>query len=128
MTAEVLAFLDNDPQKIALFEAAEAAILAPGEAEMTVAKTQISWGNPLKYAFLSRPNRVTAEWPKGCLVLTFGLSRRAEEPCVLQAVEPYPGRWTHHTALTAPEDVDETVRALLREAYGFAQAKRRKHR
>ena len=36
-----------------------------------------------------------------------------EHPRILQAVEPYPGRWTHHLLLTAPEDVDGLLAAWL---------------
>ena len=122
MTARVLEFLGGDPRRVALFEAAEAAVLALGESGMAVAKTQISWGNPKKFAFLSLPRRAG----EGGLILTLGLGRRAEEPCIFQAVEPYPGRWTHHIALARPEDVDGVVRALLAEAYAFALSKKRR--
>lgn len=122
MTAQVLEFLRGDPRRIALFEAVEGAVLALGESGLAVAGTQISWGNPKKFAFLSLPRRAGA----GGLVLTLGLGRRAEDPCVFQAVEPYPGRWTHHIALAGPEDVDGAVRALLAEAYTFALNKKRR--
>ena len=42
---------------------------------------------------------------------TLGLGRRVEHPRILQAVERYPGRWTHHLLLTAPEDVDGLLAA-----------------
>lgn len=118
LTAEVLAFLQKNPHRIALFEAAEAAILACGQSTMAVQKSQISWGNPLKFAFLS--------FGKGdCLILTFGLNERVAHPKIFQAVEPYPRRWTHHVILSSPGDVDDTVRAWLRDAYAFAVAKKR---
>lgn len=47
-------------------------------------------------------------------------------PHILQAVEPYPGRWTHHLLLTAPEDVDGLLAAWLAEAYRFAREKQRR--
>lgn len=122
MTAEILAWLGGDPRRITLFEAVEAAVLALGESAPAVAKTQISWGNPKKFAMISLPRRAGA----GGLILTLGLGRRAEDPCVFQAVEPYPGRWTHHIALAGPEDVDNAVRALLAEAYTFALNKKRR--
>ena len=31
---------------------------------------------------------------------------------MVAASEPYPGRWTHHLLLTAPEDVDGLLAAL----------------
>ena len=95
MTAEVLAFLGGAPGPISLFEAWEEAVLACGESTMKVSKTQISWGNPLQFAVLSQPRRA-AQRRTGALLATLGLGRRVEHPRILQAVEPYPGRWTHH--------------------------------
>ena len=79
---------------------------------MKVSKTQISWGNPLQFAVLSQPRRA-AQRRTGALLATLGLGRRVEHPRILQAVEPYPGRWTHHLLLTAPEDVDGLLAAWL---------------
>ena len=112
MTAEVLAFLGGAPGPISLFEAWEEAVLACGESTMKVSKTQISWGNPLQFAVLSQPRRA-AQRRTGALLATLGLGRRVEHPRILQAVEPYPGRWTHHLLLTAPEDVDGLLAAWL---------------
>src|SRR5699024_10490838 len=105
MTAEVLAFLGGEPGKIALFEAYEAAVLACGESTRKVTKTQISWGNPYLFAMLSHPRRA-ADRKAGALLATFGLNRRLDSPRILQAVEPYPGRWTHHLLLSRPEEAD----------------------
>lgn len=124
MTAEVLAFLGGAPGPISLFEAWEEAVLACGESTMKVSKTQISWGNPLQFAVLSQPRRA-AQRRTGALLATLGLGRRVEHPHILQAVEPYPGRWTHHLLLTAP-DVDGLLAAWLAEAYRFAREKQRR--
>ncbi|UQA25032.1 MATE family efflux transporter [Flavonifractor plautii] len=101
------------------------AVLACGESTMKVSKTQISWGNPLQFAVLSQPRRA-AQRRIGALLATLGLGRRVEHPRILQAVEPYPGRWTHHLLLTAPEDVDGLLAAWLAEAYRFAREKQRR--
>ena len=125
MTAEVLAFLGGDPRKIAIFEAYEGAVLSCGESAMRVTKTQISWGNPYLFAMLSHPRRA-ADRKAGALLATFGLHRRLDSPRILQAVEPYPGRWTHHLLLARPEEVDGEVAAWLAEAWAFAREKGRK--
>ena len=101
------------------------AVLACGESTMKVSKTQISWGNPLQFAVLSQPRRA-AQRRIGALLATLGLGRRVEHPRILQAVEPYPGRWAHHLLLTAPEDVDGLLAAWLAEAYRFAREKQRR--
>ena len=121
MTGEVLAFLEGDPARIALFEALEAAVCACGESTMTVSKSQISWGNPKKFAFFSFHH-----CPKGCAAATFGLARRVDAPQIWQASEPYPNRWTHHVLLSVPEDVTTDLRGWLEQAYAFAQSKGRR--
>ena len=125
MTGEVLAFLGRDPGKIAIFEAYEGAVLSCGESAMKVTKTQVSWGNPFLFAMLSHPRRA-ADRRAGALLATFGLHRRLDSPRILQAVEPYPGRWTHHLLLARPEEVDGEVAAWLAEAWAFAREKGRK--
>ena len=125
MTGEVLAFLGGDPGKIAIFEAYEGAVLSCGESAMRVAKTQISWGTPFLFAMLSHPRR-GADRRAGALLATFGLHGRLDSPRILQAVEPYPGRWTHHLLLARPEEVDGEVAAWLAEAWAFAREKGRK--
>ena len=125
MTGEVLAFLGGDPGKIAIFEAYEGAVLSCGESAMRVTKTQISWGNPYLFAMLSHPRRA-ADRKAGALLATFGLNRRLDSPRIFQAVEPYPGRWTHHLVLSGPEDVDGEAAAWLAEAWAFAREKGRK--
>ena len=126
MTADVLAFLGTDPGRIALFEAVEEAIAALGPSEYRVSKSQIAWKNPLNFALLSIPQRWYPGWHEGALLLTFGLGRRVEGEEIFRAVEPYPGRWTHHVLLQGPEDLDQAVLDWLAEAYAFSQAKRRK--
>ncbi|MHB1318955.1 MAG: hypothetical protein ACYCYF_10095, partial [Anaerolineae bacterium] len=54
--------------------------------------------------------------PEVYLVLTFGLRRRLDDLRIVEAVEPYPGRWTHHLIVARAEDVDAQVLAWLEEA------------
>ena len=126
MTAEALAFLGGQPERTAIFEAVEATVAELGESAMEVKRSQISWKAPRLFAALSLPLRVGRHWPKGALVLTFGLGRRLEHPRIFQAAEPYPGRWTHHVVLTCPGDVEGEVSAFLAEAYWFARTKGRR--
>ena len=57
-------------------------------------------------------------------MVTAGLNRRLESPRVAVAVEPYPGRWTHHILLTDPEEIDGELMGWLEEARSFAVSKR----
>ena len=123
MTAPVLEFLRGDPALIALFEAVEAAVAALGKSEMDVKKSQISWGNPLKFSFFSLPARAIRGRKEGCAILTLGLDRRVDHPKIFQAVEPYPGRWTHHLPLFHPEELDDELWEWVGEARQFRNAK-----
>ena len=73
---------------------------------------------------VSLPLRRRKGWPPCCLVVTFGLGRRAESPRILHAIEPYPGRWTTHIPLLEPGDVDRELLGWIRGAYEFSSAKR----
>ena len=59
------------------------------------------------------------------LVVTFGLGRREPSPRVGVAVEPCPGRWTHHVSVTRDEELDGVLLVCLREAWDFNQSKGR---
>ena len=121
---DVLFFFDGRPAELALFQSlvrAMEAALPP--ARVKVQKSQISFYNPRLFAAASLPLRRKKDWPRECLMVTVGLSRRLESPRVAVAVEPYPNRWTHHVLVTREEEIDGELLTWLAEAYQFAQAK-----
>lgn len=59
-----------------------------------------------------------------CLLVTFGLSHRVEDPRIAVAVEPYPNRWTHHVLISESDQIDAQLMAWLEEARTFARSKR----
>ena len=63
-------------------------------------------------------------WPEHCIVVTIGLSNQLESPRVAVAVEPYPGRWTHHVLVSEEAQIDDELLGWLREAWEFAESKR----
>lgn len=128
MTAQVLEFLGGNPGRTALFEAVERVISELGDCELSVAKTQISWGNPFKFAFLSNPPRSLVRQGRAeeCLLLSFGLDHREVHPRIAAAANPYPDRWTHHVVLAEPGDINETVKNWLECGYIFAKLKKRR--
>ena len=91
-----------------------------------VQKTQITFFNRRVFACVSfaRVKR-KAELPEGYLVITLGLPAPLESARVAVKAEPYPGRWTHHIVVSGKEGLDGELRAWVREAYAFAEAKRR---
>ena len=77
-----------------------------------------------------RYDEATGQWQElygRRITLTLGLARRLDSPRVDLATEPYPGRWTHHFLLSAPEDLDGPMLAWIQEAYAFAEGKGRAH-
>ena len=121
---DVLAFFAGRPWALPLYEAlfSQMEELFP-EAAVKVQKSQISFYGRHLFAAVSLPLRRKKTWPEECLVVTFGLGSRVEDPRIAVAVEPYPRRWTHHVLLSRPEEVDGQLLDWLREAYVFSQCK-----
>ena len=121
--SDVLSFFDGRPDALALYRvlAAGLARIAP-EGRVKVQKSQISFYDGGLFAMASLPKR------KGDpgLVVSFGLGRRERSPRIAVAVEPYPGRWTHHVAVTAEEELDAELLGWLREAWDFSRTKGRR--
>lgn len=125
--SDLLFFFDGKPLELGLYETLFARMeTAFPQASVKIQKSQISFYDRHLFAAASLPVRRKKSWPEHCLVVTAGLNRRLESPRVAVAVEPYPGRWTHHLLLSRPEEADGQLRAWLAEAYQFAQAKQRR--
>ena len=120
----MLFFFDGRPAELALYEALllrmEAAF---PDASVKVQKSQISFYHRHLFAAASLPLRRRKGWPKQALLVTLGLPYRLDSPRVAVAVEPYPGRWTHHVLVSEPGQIDGELLGWLREAYDFALAK-----
>ena len=105
--SDLLFFFDGKPLELGLYEALFARMEAAfPQASVKVQKSQISFYQRHLFAAASLPVRRKKTWPEHCLVVTVGLHRRLDSPRVAVAVEPYPGRWTHHILLTAAEEAD----------------------
>ncbi len=91
-----------------------------------VQKTQITFYNRHVFACVSfaRVKR-KAELPEGYLVITLGLPEPLDSERAAVKTEAYPGRWTHHIVVSRPEELDAELLGWIREAYDFADAKRR---
>ena len=123
--SDVRMFFDGYPLELNLYETLfrRLEVLFP-EGSVRVQKTQISFYGRHLYASASLPVRRKKNWPEHCLVVTLGLSRRLDSLRVAVAVEPYPGRWTHHFLLTEENQIDEELLGWFREAWDFAESKR----
>lgn len=109
------------PVSMALFHALRLYIESLGPVRMEAMKSQISFGTRTKFAWVWLPMPWAKNRPENSIVLTFGLRRHVEHERIVQAVEPRPGRWTHHVIIEEQADLDEDVRAWLREAYDLSQ-------
>ena len=118
---DVLRFFQGRPLELALYEDLFRRLEeAFPDALVKVQKSQISFYDGGLFAMASLPKR------KGDpgLVVSFGLGRREPSPRIGAAVEPYPGRWTHHLLIASPEEIDGELMGWAREAAAFAESKR----
>lgn len=117
---DILFFFNGRPDALelykTLFQQLDAAF---PQASVKVQKTQISFYGPRLFAMASLPRRKRDPG----LMVSFGLGRRLGSPRVSMAVEPYPGRWTHHVPVTDRELLNRELLGWLEEAWNFAQAK-----
>lgn len=123
-TADAGMFFDGHPAELALYEALFRRMDgAFPEGTVKVQKSQISFYGRHLFAAASLPVRRKKGWPEHCLLVTFGLPERLDDPRIAAAVEPYPNRWTHHVVVSRLQEIDEQLMAWIREAYEFSQNK-----
>ena len=126
MDQDVLYFFDSKPEALPLYEAFEQKVLFAVEGvNVKVQKTQIAFSNRHNFAFVSfLPVRKAKERPEVYIVVTFGLGYCVESPRIDTAVEPYPGRWTHHVLISGEEEIDDELMGWVKEAAVFSAGKR----
>ena len=122
--SDLQVYFSGHPEELALY----AALFPPLEAAFPPARgkgqtSPISFYGKHLSAMLSIPVRRKKGWPEHCLLLSFGLGRRENDSRIAVAVEPYPGRWTHHVVLARPEELDGQLLAWLWEAWDFSETK-----
>lgn len=126
MEEQVLYFFEKSPLALPLYESLAQAVgeAIPG-AQVKVQKTQVTFSLRRVFACVSllRP-RPAREMPTPYLTVTFGLPYRLASPRIAGAVEPYPGRWTHHVVVGAPGEADSELLGWIQEAAAFSAAKR----
>ena len=88
-----------------------------GPVSLKIQKTQIGFYNQHLFACVSMP-RLKSQARTG-LLLTFGLPYPLSDPRIIEQVEPYPGRWTHHVLLYFREELNTNIHDWLQEAYAF---------
>ena len=123
--SDVLYFFDGKPLELSLYKALFRRMeMEFPDASVKVQKSQISFYSRHLFGAASLPVRRKKSWPEHCIVVTIGLSHQLESPRVAVAVEPYPGRWTHHVLISDEEQIDSELLGWLREAWAFSERKR----
>jgi hypothetical protein len=112
---------EGRPRSLALFQHVRLYIESLGPVKVEAAKTQVSFGMKRKFAWVWLPQMWIKKQPEESIVLTFALPRRVEDRRIKEAVEPRPGRWTHHLVMQKEADLDSQVRQWLREACSLAE-------
>jgi len=114
-------FFEGRPAALVLFNAVCRYIESLGPVTIEPMKTQISFKAIRKFAWIWLPQTWIKKRAEASLTLTFDLDHKVEHPRIEEAVEPRPGRWTHHFIIEKESDLDDDVKGLLREAYERGQ-------
>lgn len=92
--------------------------------EIRVSRTQVSFHDRHMFACVSFSRVLPKEvLPKPYLTLTLGLPEPLESLRVSVRAEPYPGRWTHHLAISGADELDEDLFCWIDAAHRFALMK-----
>jgi len=113
------AYFAGDGASRKLFDALSAIVEQIGPAQIQVTRSQVAFRRRKAFAWAWRPAQYLGG-ERAPLVLTLILRRRDVSPRWKQIVEPRPGYFTHHLELHAVADLDDEVRAWLREAWAAA--------
>ena len=126
MNQNVLYFFDGKPEELQLYEAFTEKVFSEVDGvEVKVQKTQIAFSNRRNFACVSfLPVRKAKERPEVYIVVTFGLGYHVQSPRIDAAVEPYPGRWTHHVLISGTGEIDDELMGWVKEAAVFSAGKR----
>ena len=93
-------FFQTMPQMLPLYAVLKEKLQkAYPEMKIKDAKTQISFRSRYVFAVVSLPWRRQKGWPERYMLVSFGLAAHRQSPRIRQAVEAYPGRWTHHVVV-----------------------------
>lgn len=128
LTADEYHFFEEHMDAMPIYEAFREEIRKRiPDAQVKVAKTQISFVKKHGFAFVSfLPCRKAKERPASWLTVSFGLGYRKDAERIDIAVEPYPGRWTHHVMIRSVNEIDEELLSWIIEAADFAMLKGRR--
>ncbi|MCW2131001.1 DUF5655 domain-containing protein [Arthrobacter sp. VKM Ac-2550] len=110
LSSELAGYLaGKNENAAAIFLAFRDAVLAVGEVEERVHRTDVTWADRRAFA--------VAFTLSSRLEISIDLLRQVEHPLLLQAFPTTKRVITHRLSLTSPDQVDENIRALLVESF-----------
>jgi hypothetical protein len=113
---EIDEFFAGRQESKEIFDALCKAILSLGSVKSRISKSQIAFQRRTTFAWAWTPDRYL-RGKQAPLVLTIGLRHRDPSPRWKEVVKPAPGRFTHHLELYSVADIDNQIRAWLKEAW-----------
>lgn len=120
MDDAVLSFFSKMPQALPLFLKLSEKLCAEYLAvSIKIQKTQIAFSDKRNFALVWLPIRKMKDRPDVYIIVSFFLPSCSNSSRIVQAVEPYPGRWTHHTIISGESEIDSEFMELIRESYNF---------
>lgn len=114
------------PVQARLYQHVRACVETLGPVTIKVTKTQVAFASRRQFAWVWLPMEWDTHRPPNCIVLSFALGQQLTHPQIVQAVEPYPGRWMHHVIIQRESDLNDDVRHWLADAFTLAAAARRR--
>ncbi|MGG7507306.1 DUF5655 domain-containing protein [Plantibacter sp. YIM 135249] len=110
MTMTLEEFLSGEPQgAVAMFRGFRDLVLAAGESEERVHPTEVAWARRRVFA--------AAFLKSGRLEIAIDLLREASHPLLLQAFPTTKKVVTHRLTISDPDQLDDSIAALLDEAW-----------
>lgn len=112
-------FFAGQPLSRTIYEAVYRALLDLGPLEPRITKTQIAFKHTRDFAWVWMPEKHLRR-KAAPLVLSLAFTTHDPSPRWKEIVEPRPGRFMHHLELNSPDNVDDEVRAWIRDAWEAA--------
>ncbi len=119
---------EGQPGSLKLYESVRNYIESIGPVKIDISKTQVAFGVKTKFAWVWLPQMWIKKRPLNTITLALDLDHEVKDPRIKEAVEPRPGRWTHHILIDSEKDLDNKVKDWLREAYANGTINRRRRK
>jgi len=124
MAMDEIQFFNKMPKAFPLYLAFKEKInLNYPDVTIKINKSMISFSNKHSFACVWLPIRKMKERPEVYIIISFGLPCRIKSPRIVEAVEPYPNRWTHHMIVQYIEDLDDELMNWITASYEYSMQK-----